>query len=65
MNMQEIDNLLMGEYEGLSQARIYAMGVGKATAILWSLMNSGNEEVAKAVEKALLVAAKTVEETTT
>ena len=65
MTFNEIDNLLMGEFKGESQGMIYAKGVGKATAILWSLMHTGNEEVAKAVERALLRSAKDVEESAT
>jgi hypothetical protein len=63
MEMNEINDILMGKIEGSPQAIDYARGVGKATAVIWGLLIGMAPEDRKRMENILRRSAQPVENT--
>jgi hypothetical protein len=63
MDMNEINDILMGKIEGSPQAIDYARGVGKATAVIWGMLIGMAPEDRKRLESILRNTAKPVEYT--
>ena len=63
MDMNEINDILMGKIEGSPQAIDYARGVGKATAVIWGMLIGMAPEDRRLMENILRKSAEPVEDT--
>ena len=65
MNMNEIDQILVGKPPEKRQPMDYAKAVGKASAIILGLLHGMDPELRERMEKIIRSSVESVEETTT